>query len=145
MKILVDADACPGKKIIEELSKEYNVQLIFYCDLNHRLEPSYGKVVYMDSGFQSVDMKIANECKKNDIVITQDYGVAAMVLAKSAFAINPKGNIYTNENIDKLLFERHISSKVRRGGGRTANHKKRTEEDDKRLYNSLKSILEKAN
>lgn len=143
MRILVDADACPAKEIIEEVAKEYNKELIFYCDLNHVLFPSYGEVKYMDSGFQSVDMKIANDTKEKDIIVTQDYGVAAMVLGKKAYAINPKGFIYSEDNIDKLLFERHISSKVRRGGGKTSNPKKRKKEDDDRLYKNLIKLINK--
>ncbi|MPN58141.1 hypothetical protein SDC9_205842 [bioreactor metagenome] len=89
-------------------------------------------------------MKIANEAKAQDIVVTQDYGVAAMVLGKKAYAISPKGNIYNNDNIDKLLFERHLSAKVRRGGGKTASHKKRSSEDDTRLKENLIRLIRKS-
>jgi uncharacterized protein len=141
MKIIVDADACPGKHIIEEVAKKFKVELVFYCDINHILTSDYATVNYMDSGFQSVDMKIANEAKTGDIVVTQDYGVAAMVLGKKAYAISPKGNIFSDDNIEKLLFERHLSAKVRRGGGRTTNHKKRSSEDDERLKENLIRLL----
>jgi uncharacterized protein len=86
-------------------------------------------------------MAVANEAKQNDIVVSQDFGVAAMVLGKKAFAISPKGYIYTNDNIDKLLFERHISAKVRRGGGKTSNPKKRSREDDERLHANLLRLI----
>jgi uncharacterized protein len=143
MKIIVDADACPGKHIIEEVAKEFKLDLIFYCDINHILTSDYATVKYMDSGFQSVDMKIANEAKLGDIVVTQDYGVAAMVLGKKAYAISPKGNIYSDDNIEKLLFERHLSAKVRRGGGKTASHKKRSSEDDVKLKENLIRLIRK--
>lgn len=141
MRILVDADACPGKDIIEELGKQFGVEIIMYCDINHVLNSNYSTIKYMDSGFQSVDMAVANEAKEKDIVVTQDFGVAAMVLGKRSFAISPNGRIYSNDNIDKLLFERHISAKVRRGGGKTSNHKKRNKEDDERLYNNLLKLI----
>ncbi|WP_138203840.1 YaiI/YqxD family protein [Haloimpatiens lingqiaonensis] len=144
MRILVDADACPGRDIIERASKESQVEVIMFCDLNHVIKSSYSKVVYADSGFQSVDMKLANEAQKGDIVVTQDFGVATMALSKRAYAIGPKGYIYNDDNIDKLLFERHISSKVRRAGGKTSNAKKRSAEDDKRLYENLKFLIEKS-
>lgn len=144
MRILVDADACPGKHIIEEVAKKFGLELILYCDINHILTSNYATIKYMDSGFQSVDMKIANEAKAQDIIVTQDYGVAAMVLGKKAYAISPKGNIYSNDNIDKLLFERHISAKVRRGGGKTASHKKRSSEDDTRLRENLIKLVRKS-
>lgn len=141
MRIIVDADACPGKDIIERLGRENGLEVIMYCDINHVLRSDYSTIKYMDSGFQSVDMAVANEAKANDIIVTQDFGVAAMVLGKKAYAISPKGYIYSNDNIDKLLFERHISSKVRRGGGRTAGPKKRSREDDERLYRNLLKLI----
>lgn len=141
MRIIVDADACPGKHVIEGIAKKYGLELIYYCDINHVINSDYAVVKYMDSGFQSVDMKIANEAKSGDIIVTQDFGVAAMVLGKKSYAINPKGYIYSEDNIDKLLFERHISSKVRRSGGKTFNPRKRTSEDDDRLkYNLIKLV-----
>ncbi|GLC31424.1 YaiI/YqxD family protein [Clostridium omnivorum] len=141
MRIIVDADACPGRQIIEDLGKEYGLEVIMYCDINHALFSDYSSIRYMDSGFQSVDMAIANEARVNDIVVTQDFGVAAMVLGKKAHAIGPKGFVYTNENIDKLLFERHIAQKIRRSGGKTSNPKKRTREDDERLHKNLEKLI----
>lgn len=143
MRIIVDADACPGRDIIEKVAKEKELEVIMFCDLNHILRSEYSIIRYVDSGFQSVDMAVANESKKDDIVITQDYGVAAMGLAKGAFAISPRGSIYDDENIDRLLFERHIAQKVRRGGGKGkgANHKKRSSEDDDRLEKNLRKLV----
>lgn len=143
MRIIVDADACPGRDIIEKAARKNGVEVIMYCDINHILKSDYSNIVYVDSGFQSVDMKIVNEAKNEDIVITQDFGVAAMVLGKKAYALSPKGNIYSNENIERLLFERHLGQKVRRGGGRTSNPKKRNKDDDEKLYANLVKIMKK--
>jgi uncharacterized protein YaiI (UPF0178 family) len=143
MRIIVDADACPGKHIIEKAGKENNIDIIMYCDIAHVITSDYSTVKYVDKGFQSVDVALTNAAKKEDIIITQDYGVAAMALGKKAYAISPKGYIYDDNNIDKLLFERHISAKVRRGGGKTSNPKKRTKEDDERLYKNLIKIINK--
>lgn len=142
MRIIVDADACPGRQIIESVAIKYGLQLIMYCDMNHILQSSYGEIRYVESGFQSVDIYIANEAAAGDIIVTQDYGVAAMVLGKKASAISPRGFIYSDSNIEKLLFERHISQKVRKGGGRTSNPKKRTKEDDMRLETNLVRLIE---
>lgn len=141
MKIIVDGDACPGKDIIESVAKENNIQVIIYCDINHVINSSYSKVIYMDSGFQSVDIAVANETRPGDIIITQDFGVAAMVLGKKAYALSPKGYIYNDENIDRLLFERHLSAKARKGGNRTAGPKKRSYEDDERLKVNLIKLI----
>lgn len=137
----MDADACPGRNIIEEAAKENGIDVIMICDLNHVINSNYSTVKYMDSGFQSVDMAVVNEAVKGDIVVTQDFGVAAMALGKKAFAISPKGHIYDDSNIDRLLFERHISAKVRRGGGKTSNPRKRNSEDDERLHKNILKLI----
>ncbi|MBS4804045.1 MAG: YaiI/YqxD family protein [Clostridium sp.] len=142
MRIIVDGDACPGISIIEKIAKSYNLDLIVYCDINHYIALDYGEVKIVDSGFQSVDMYVVNTCIKNDIIISQDYGVAAICLGKGAFVINPKGYNYTDENIDRLLEERHISQKIRKAGGRTNNPRKRTKDDDIRLKTTLEKIIE---
>ena len=141
MRIIVDGDACPGISIIENIAKKHNIELILYCDINHYIVLNYGDVKIVDSGFQSVDMKVSNECKENDIVVSQDYGVAAICLGKKAHVINPRGTIYTNENISGMLEQRHISQKIRKAGGRTPNARKRTSEDDERLKKSLLFII----
>lgn len=143
MRIIVDADACPGRDLIEKAARENCIEVIMFTDINHNIVSHYSEVRIVDKGFQSVDMKIANEAQKGDIVVTQDYGVAAMVLGKKCTAISPKGYVYDNDNIDRLLFERHLSAKARRGGQKTSNPKKRTEEDNERLYrNILRLILD---
>lgn len=144
MAIIVDGDGCAGRDIIEEVAKKYSVPLKIYCDIHHVINSDYGEVIVMDSGFQAVDMRVANEAKKGDIVVTQDYGVAAMVLGKKSYAISPRGHIFSANNIDKLLFERHISAKVRRSGGKTGKHKKRNEDDDINLKDNLIRLVERS-
>lgn len=145
MKIIVDGDACPGIHIIEKIAKEYDLELIIYCDINHFISINYGEVKIVDSGFQSVDMKVVNQCSSNDIIISQDYGVAAICLGKKANVISPKGYIYTNENIGAMLEQRHLSQKIRRGGGKTPNAKKRSVEDDQRLQKELLYLVKTKN
>lgn len=141
MKIIIDGDACPGISIIEKIAKKNEVPVIIYCDINHFIQSDYSQVKIVDSGFQSVDMYVMNETQKGDIVVSQDYGVAAICLSKKAKVINPKGYVYTEENIDRLLEERHMSQKIRRGGGKTSNPKKRTEDDDIRLEKNLIRLI----
>lgn len=137
MKIIIDGDACPGISIIEKIAKKNEIQVIIYCDYNHFIQSNYSEVKIVDSGFQSVDMYVMNETQKGDIVVSQDYGIAAICLSKKAKVINPKGYVYTEENIDRLLEERHMSQKIRRGGGKTSNPRKRTEDDDIRDRKSV--------
>ena len=145
MKIIVDGDACPGISIIVKIAKEYGLDLIIYCDIHHYITVDYGEVRVVDSGFQSVDMKVVNECTSDDIIVSQDYGVAAICLGKKAVVISPKGYIYTNENIGSMLEQRYLSQKIRRGGGKTPNVKKRTIEDDKRLQKNLIYLVKDKN
>lgn len=144
MKIIVDGDGCPGMNLIEKVAREEEVELIVYSTIDHNIKLDYGVVKRVDAGFQSVDMYVMNETKKNDVVISQDFGVAAMVLGKKAFAISPKGMVYTNDNIERLLFERHLSAKARRAGLRGKNASKRTKEDDMRFYESVKGLVKEA-
>lgn len=143
MRIIIDGDACPGISIIEKVAKIYKVEVVIFCDINHFIQSDYSTVKIVDSGFQSVDMYVINETSKNDIVISQDYGIAAICLGKNAEVINPKGYIYHEENIDTLLDLRHMSQKIRRLCGKSTNHKKRTFEDDKRLEKNLTLIIKK--
>ncbi|WP_195986820.1 YaiI/YqxD family protein [Clostridium sp. D53t1_180928_C8] len=145
MKIIVDGDACPGISIIEKIANSHSIELIIYCDIHHFITINYGEVRVVDSGFQSVDMKVVNECNSGDIIISQDYGVAAICLGKKARVISPKGYIYTDGNIESMLEQRHLSHKIRRGGGKTPNAKKRTIEDDDRLQKNLLYLIKDKN
>ena len=125
MKILVDADACPVKEIIEKVAREYNIKVIMLIDSSHILYSDYSEIYTVGQGKDAVDIALINKTEQSDIVVTQDYGVAALALGKGAYAINNNGLIYTNDNIDRMLFERHISSRIRRGGGRISGFRKR--------------------
>jgi hypothetical protein len=141
MKILVDADACPVIKIVEKLACEFNLELIIFADIYHNIEIGYGKLIQVDKGFQAVDMNIANGCQKNDIVITQDYGLASLVLGRGALVLNYDGQHFTKENIDYLLMKRHLYAKIRRGKGRHKGPNKRTNLDDLNFENSLRDTI----
>ncbi|MCL1845180.1 MAG: YaiI/YqxD family protein [Defluviitaleaceae bacterium] len=133
MKILVDADACPVKKIIVRLAKKSNIPVTMLTDTSHELHDGYSTIITVDKAADSVDYALMGLLSREDIVVTQDYGLAAMVIGKGARAVNPNGMIFTDDNMDKLLMERHIGQKVRRSGGRTKGPAKRTKEDDTRF------------
>lgn len=141
MKILVDADACPVKNIIIKIAKKYEIPVIMFIDTSHTLNDGYSEVVTVDKGNDSVDIALINKVLKGDIVITQDFGVAALALPKGAKAINQNGLIYTDDNIDKLLFERHISKKIRRSGGKTSGPTKRTKQNDIMFENTFLDLI----
>lgn len=147
MKIFVDADACPVVDIVEDIATKYNIPVTLLCDTNHVLTSDYSEVIVVGAGADAVDYKLISICHRGDIVVTQDYGVAAMALGKGAFAIHQSGKWYTNENIDQMLMERHLIKKARRALSR--NHikgpRKRTDEDDQRFAESFEKLLRKAN
>ena len=135
MKIFVDADACPVVGIVEKIAKAHNLPVTLLCDTNHVLSSDYSEVIIVGAG--------ADICHKGDIVVSQDYGVAAMALGKGAYAIHQSGKWYTNDNIDQMLMERHLNKKARRSSHK--NHvkgpKKRTEEDDERFAQSFEKMI----
>ncbi|RGD41313.1 YaiI/YqxD family protein [Coprococcus sp. AM14-16] len=147
MKIFVDADACPVIDIVEDIATKYNIPVTLLCDTNHVLTSDYSEVIVVGAGADAVDYKLISICHRGDIVVTQDYGVAAMALGKGAYAIHQSGKWYTDENIDQMLMERHLNKKARRASSR--NHikgpRKRTEEDDQRFAESFEKLLRKAN
>ena len=114
MKILIDADACPVISIVEHMAEKYGIPVILLCDTNHVLQSEYSEVKVIGAGADAVDFALIDLCQKGDLVVTQDYGVAAMILWKGAYGIHQSGKWYTDENIDRMLMERHISKKVRR-------------------------------
>ena len=141
-RILVDADACPVKEIILRLARRRNIPVTMVIDTSHELNDGYSMVVTVDKGSDSADYAITNMTTCHDIIVTQDYGLAAMILAKGASALDQNGMIYTSENIDSLLERRYIGQKIRRGGGRTKGPKKRTREDDGRFEAALAGMLD---
>lgn len=141
MKILVDADACPVKEIILKIAKQHKIEVIMFIDTSHVLNDGYSETVTVDKARDSVDIALINRAVSGDIIVTQDYGVAAMALGKGCYAINQNGLVYSDGNIDKLLFERHLSAKIRRSGGKTANFKKRSKEDDLKFEEAFIKLI----
>lgn len=143
MKIFVDADACPVVRIVEEVAEKYRIDVTLLCDTNHILSSDYSEVIVVGAGADAVDYKLISICHKGDIVVSQDYGVAAMALGKGAYAIHQSGKWYTNENIDQMLMERHLNKKARRSSHK--NHikgpRKRTDEDDERFAQSFEKLI----
>lgn len=146
MMIYVDADACPVISIVERIAREHNVPVMLLCDTNHILQSDYSEIRIIGAGADAVDFALVNMCTKNDIVVTQDYGVAAMALGRGAYAIHQSGKWYTDENIDQMLMERHLSKKARRASGK--NHikgsRKRTQEDNTSFGKSFEKLIRMA-
>ena len=144
MQIFVDADACPVVGIVEEIAEKYNIPTTLLCDTNHILYSDYSEVIVVGAGADAVDYKLISICHKGDVVVTQDYGLAAMCLARQGRPIHQNGMVYTDNNIDSLLASRHTAQKIRRGGGRTKGPAKRTAEQDAGFICQLRALIERS-
>ena len=133
MKIFIDADGCPVRQIAVKIAKKYNIEIILVSDTSHIINEPDCENITVDKQSDSADFAIVNRMSEGDCCITQDYGLASMVLAKNCFAIHQNGFLYTSDNIDRMLFERHISKKLRNAGKHSVKHKKRTAENDSRF------------
>ena len=141
MKIYVDADACPVKNIIVNLAKERKIPVVMVCDTSHILNDGYSEIITVDKAADSADLVLINLLKKGDIVITQDYGVGCLAISKGAYALNQNGVLYSDDNIDRMLFERFLSKKVRSSGGKTKNQPKRSLKDNSSFENAFRKLL----
>lgn len=143
IRVLIDADACPRQALIiaQSLCAEWGWQCLTFASYNHQIGGE--NHVTVDAGPQAVDMRLANETRAGDIVVTQDIGLAALILGKRAFALTPHGMIFEPDRIEFHLEERNEKARYRRGGGRTRGPAARTREDDQRFERALRSLLER--
>lgn len=141
MRILVDADACPVKGIVVEMARQRGIPVLMVTDTSHRIQDGYSRVITVDKGRDSADLRLANEMEPGDIVVTQDFGVAALALGKGCRALNQNGLVFTGQNMDQLLFERYMGQKVRRAGRRTQGPGKRTAQQDAAFRQALAGLL----
>lgn len=87
MKILIDADGCPVVDLTLQAAAEHGLEAILFCDTSHEFKEKNARVVTVDKGSDSADFALICQVKPGDIVVTQDYGLAAMVLAKRGYPI----------------------------------------------------------
>lgn len=141
-KILIDADACPktalaiARKVCDELALE----LWTVASFEHNISSQHHIVV--GNAAQEADIQIMNLTRRGDVVITQDWGLAAMLLSKGAGVISPWGKIFRENTIDFMLEEREMKARHRRAGGRTKGPRKRTPEDDLRFETQLRKLIQ---
>lgn len=141
MQVIIDADACPrgAMDTIRRLQSTYGYRIVTISSFNHVYDGPDHITVGGES--QAADIAVINRVSRGDIVVTQDWGLAAMVLGKAGKPIDPRGRIFTEKNIDLLLEERHLKAKFRRNGGRTKGPKARTIEDEQRFEEAFRSLL----
>lgn len=141
MKIVIDADACPKQvlAICMELGHQFNIPVWTIASFNHHILSDHHVIV--GNASQEADIKVMNSTDSGDIVVTQDWGLASMILGKGAYCLSPSGKEYRSETIEFLLEEREIKAKFRRSGGRTKGPSKRTRENDLYFKTSLERLL----
>lgn len=141
MKIYIDADGCPVVNIAVELAKEYRIETFIVKNYAHEITSSYAKVVTVDISRDSADFYIVNNISCGDIVVTQDYGLAALCLSKKSKVINQNGLIFTKDNIDYYLNTRHLHAQLRRQNKRHSSIAKRTKDKDEIFLSNFEKLI----
>ena len=144
MKVLVDADACPVVGQTVALCRKYGVECILLCDTAHQLYREGASTLVFDKGADSVDFALVSRLNPKDIVVTQDYGLASMCLAKQGVVLHQDGWEYTEDNIDALLFARHAAKKARMAGKRMKGPAKRDDSKNKAFETALEKLLQQS-
>ncbi len=140
-RILIDADGCPVVDITVRTAREYGRRCMILCDTSHYFEKEGAETITVAKGPDSVDFVLVNMLEPGDVVVTQDYGLAAMALAKQAIPINQDGMVYDHSNIEGLLMARHTARKIRSSGGRLRGSRKRTGDDNASFEEKLRAVL----
>lgn len=141
MRILIDADGCPVTGLAVKIANEYKTEVIIFCDTSHTFDYENAAVITVGKGADSTDFALVNRVCEKDLVITQDYGLSAMVLSKKGMVLNQNGFIINDRNIDTLLATRHISKKARMSGRHMKGPSKRAEQQNIDFEKSLRGIL----
>lgn len=144
MKVFIDADACPVKNTIITVASEYNIPVVLvksYAHFSHDEEATGVETIYVDQGSDAADFRIIQLVKPDDIVITQDFGLASLALAKNCIVLHHKGFRYNQGNIDQLLQQRYLSAKARKSGQRTKGPKPFTKEDESKFASLLHKTI----
>ncbi|MEQ2526218.1 DUF188 domain-containing protein [Bacillaceae bacterium CLA-AA-H227] len=140
----MDADSCPVKEEIVEISRGFGVSLIFVASYNHvRNDSLGGSWHYVDSDKEAADLFIMNHANAGDIAVTQDIGLASTLLSKKVIVLDPRGNFYEEKDIESALHMRYLSAKARRSGKYGKGPKPFTREDRIRFEKNFIKILSK--
>ena len=142
MTLFIDADACPVVDRAMEAAARHGIGVTLVCDDAHEMRRDKAETIVVSRGADSADFALVNRVRPGDVVVTQDYGLAAMCLAKNARILHQDGKEYTDQNIDGLLAIRHEAKKFRRAGGHTRGPAKRTHQQDEDFSAALERLLQ---
>ena len=141
MKLLLDADGCPVVDLAVSSAKQHGIECLILCDTSHEIVREGARTIVLSKGPDSVDFALVNRVCPGDLVVTQDYGLAAMCLARCATVLNQDGLQYDDRNLDALLAARHAAGKIRWAGGRLKGPPKRTAHQDAAFAQALHALL----
>lgn len=141
MKILIDGDGCPVISLVERIAREYGIPCHIYCNTTTNFRNRYSDIHIVDKSRDAADFAIVNACRENDIVITNDSGLAAMVLSKNGIPVTSGGTRYTEQNIIMFLNSRYVNFESRRKSKRKQVHGKLY--DRERPEQNFASLLRK--
>ncbi|MFZ5640663.1 MAG: YaiI/YqxD family protein [Bacillota bacterium] len=142
-KIIVDADSCPVKETVVKVGAEFSLPVVIIASVAHELPEAPGvENIRVDSSPQAVDMAVINHLYAGDIAVTGDFGLASLILGKGGRVLSPRGFVYSDKNIDRLLLQRHMDAKIRRAGGRTKGPRAFTGEDRSRFEENLRKLCQ---
>lgn len=141
MTILIDADGCPVVDLTLRLARQFGIPVVILCDTAHQIEREGAQTLVFDKGADSVDFALVNRVKPGDLVVTQDYGLASMCLARCARVLNQNGLEYTADNIDALMLRRYENKKLLRAGKHPKGSAKRAKAQDVQFANALEKVL----
>ncbi|SDC31687.1 YaiI/YqxD family protein [Shouchella lonarensis] len=142
--VYVDADSCPVKEEIISLCETYECDVVFVCSYAHDLNaPAHIKIVQVDCHKEAVDLYILAAVKETDVCVTQDYGLASLLLMKGVYVVSPRGHRYDEKTMDEMLQSRYLSQKERRSGKKVrGGPKKFTAIERDRFKQNLASLLD---
>ncbi|MBU0969302.1 MAG: YaiI/YqxD family protein [Proteobacteria bacterium] len=144
MEIWVDADACPVviKEILYRAADRTRTRVTLVANQSLKIPTSpYIRVLRVGSGFDVADHEIVKQVKEGDLVITSDIPLAAEVIGKGAFALNPRGELYSTENITSRLYVRDLMASFRATGIETQGPLPMTQKDRQVFANTLHKLL----
>ncbi|MGM9902717.1 yaiI/yqxD family protein [Enterococcus sp. 10A9_DIV0425] len=144
MRIFIDGDGSPVKEDVIEIATAHQVEVMIVTSVDHYTNKEYPSTVhfiYVDKGADSADYKIVGMIRKGDLLVTQDYGLASLVLPKGVRVFHQSGKEFDATNINGLLEQRYQSSQMRKAGVRTKGPKPFTPQDHQRFKKALKGAL----
>jgi len=145
MRFVIDGDGSPVKNEVIELGERFHIPVVIVTSIDHytnKIYPDFIEFIYVDKGSDSADYRIVKEVQEGDVIITQDYGLASLLLTKPVRVFHHSAQEYTLQTIDTLLNQRYIGSQMRKAGKKTKGPKAFTQKDKEKFINKMLEIID---